>query len=355
MWLQLRSWVCNPKTTFAGILLLIPLSTAGLPDRGDHIRHVSRWQVSFEQWQVREPLQLQNFRKPVTIAPPTQIYVWRSFSWKNHDYKLIANHLGQSLGFVATETLKSQAVETPLPRLPWLPQSPVALDHKNQNKIDTNTGVKQLNVPHVATPNIALTMDFCPSRKPAELAFLLRLETWAQEHHSQPLPVTLFISRAWLQYKSSARATEIETIQKILDRGTLAIRFGNHSATHPYRPGTAWAHNFLLSPGVDIKTEVLGTEAALFEAHWLPEPWFRFPGLISTESLHQTISESYGLAAIGKGSWPALGERIHSGDIVLIHGNGNEPSGIVKFDRWLKEHSRPTSAPQFMLLPHGFE
>ena len=55
----------------------------------------------------------------------------------------------------------------------------------------------------------------------------------------------------------------------------------NHSFHHRTDKHLPLNKNFLLEPGTDIETEVLGTEAKMLENGIVPSVFFRFPGLVS--------------------------------------------------------------------------
>jgi hypothetical protein len=57
----------------------------------------------------------------------------------------------------------------------------------------------------------------------------------------------------------------------------------------------------------------------------------------------------YGLIPIGSDAWLAKGQPIHSGSIVLIHGNGNEPIGIKDFIRLLQTEKLSVMKKEWLL------
>ncbi len=78
---------------------------------------------------------------------------------------------------------------------------------------------------------------------------------------------------------------------------------------------------------INLDTEILLTEQYLLEHDQTPSVFFRFPGLISNSMLLDQIKK-YGLIPLGADAWLAKDEEVHPGSIVLVHGNGNEHSGI---------------------------
>ena len=84
--------------------------------------------------------------------------------------------------------------------------------------------------------------------------------------------------------------------------------------------------NFLLLSDTVIQSEILDTERILVENGEIPSIFFRFPGLISDENFLVELKK-YGLVQLGSGAWISKmeeGDIIEKGDIILIHGNGNE-------------------------------
>jgi hypothetical protein len=103
----------------------------------------------------------------------------------------------------------------------------------------------------------------------------------------------------------------------------------------------------LLEKGTDIRSEVLLLEKELIRHKIVPTIFFRFPGLISSPALVDSVL-SYGLIPIGSDAWLGKNQKPKNGSIVLIHGNGNEPVGVDRFIRLLKE--KKTSARGWKLL-----
>ena len=68
----------------------------------------------------------------------------------------------------------------------------------------------------------------------------------------------------------------------------------------------------------------------MIEHGLLPSVFFRFPGLVSDESVFERVI-SKGLIPTGSDAWLAKGQVPKAGSIVLIHGNGNEPAGVRAF------------------------
>ena len=105
-----------------------------------------------------------------------------------------------------------------------------------------------------------------------------------------------------------------------LKSDNFIITWVNHSFTHRYCKDIAMESNFLLLSDTVIQSEILDTERILVENGEIPSIFFRFPGLISDEKFLVELKK-YGLVQLGSGAWIT---KMKEGDIILIHGNGNE-------------------------------
>jgi hypothetical protein len=176
-----------------------------------------------------------------------------------------------------------------------------------------------------------LTADLCPSRKPLDRAFLEKLQAL-----QTPLPVALAVSGTWLTH----HRTDFQWLQAQESNGGLQITWVDHSYHHPYVPGRAIAQNFLLSPGIDSRAEMLDTEQLLIENGETPSVFFRFPGLISNPALMRMAADLH-LIVLGAGAWLARAPRAGPGDVILVHANGNEPAGLRIFSTLLDTGKLP--------------
>ena len=177
-----------------------------------------------------------------------------------------------------------------------------------------------------------LTIDLCPSHKSFEKRLFEGLYQTPVAHRGS-LPVAFAISGLWIRRHG-------DELQWILDQeaaGKLSVTWVNHTATHPYNPRIPDTRNFLLMPGTDVRSEIEGVEKELLARGIAPSVFFRFPGLISSESLIGKV-HSYGLIPLGAEAWLAKGQKIHKGSIVLVHGNGNEPDGINKMLHYIHQY-----------------
>ncbi|VEG89652.1 hypothetical protein [Legionella spiritensis] len=176
---------------------------------------------------------------------------------------------------------------------------------------------------HAEKGNV-LTIDLCPSSKPFETEFfngLIKLSDKAKE----PIPITIAISGMWL----IEHPNEFQWLLTQEKNGKLLITWANHSFSHAYYSDLPYSQNFLLSEGTNLDMEVLLTEKYLLEEGEFPSVFFRFPGLVSDNSLIKKIKQ-YGLIPLGADAWLAKHQEITPGGIILVHGNSNEHEGIVE-------------------------
>jgi hypothetical protein len=188
-----------------------------------------------------------------------------------------------------------------------------------------------------ADETFALTIDMCQSHKPWEK----RLFDWAvalSDKLHTPVPVGIAMTGVW----AKAHPAELEQLSTWERSGKLAITWMNHSSTHPLHclDASCRRAEFLTASSVDFDEEVLGEERVVLARGMMPSALFRFPGLVhDTNRLRQLSRLS--LMPLDADGWIAKGQPIHSRAVVLVHGNGNEPEGIVGF---LKQVETPARA-----------
>lgn len=190
---------------------------------------------------------------------------------------------------------------------------------------------------------INLTIDLCPSHKPLDRIIFSSLVTEFQKIE-RPVPVALSITGKFL----NAHPDDIEWLKKMEENGALDIIWINHSYNHKYDPKLPLQSNFLLEAKTNLDQEIFQLEKTALERGLLCSVFFRFPGLVSDRSLVQKITE-YGLIPIGSDAWLAKGQTARNGDIVLIHGNGNEPLGIKDFIELLQKERNAVLKKQWLL------
>ena len=186
---------------------------------------------------------------------------------------------------------------------------------------------------------MTITVDFCPSSKDS---FERGLFEEMIERLPHPVPVTLFVTGAWIDKHSESFS---QLLQWDMEK-KLAITWGNHTYHHPYRPKAPLEQNFSLIDGYDLREDTLALEKLLLSRGIVPSLFFRFPGLVS-DVAHVDIIRSLGLVIIGSDTWIAKGQKPHSGSIILLHGNRSEHIGVEMFVEML--HSGVVSEVDMIL------
>ena len=193
-----------------------------------------------------------------------------------------------------------------------------------------------------AAPNLgaeepfALTIDMCQSHKPWEK----RLFDWAvalSDRLHEAVPLGIAMTGVW----AKAHPAELDQLLAWQRGGKLAITWVNHSSTHPLHclDASCRRAEFLTAASVDFDEEVLGEERVVLARGMVPSTLFRFPGLVhDANRLHQL--QRLSLMPLDADGWIAKRQPIRSGAVVLVHGNGNEPEGIVGFLRQVEAPAR---------------
>ncbi|QOW09582.1 polysaccharide deacetylase [Kaistella flava (ex Peng et al. 2021)] len=194
-----------------------------------------------------------------------------------------------------------------------------------------------------ADKGIVLTIDLCPSHKPLDRIVFTSLINEFNKYE-KPVPIALSITGRFMITHSE----DIEWLKNLEKTGYINITWVNHTYNHHFNPKVPLKNNFLLEPGTDLNFEILGTEMALLEKDLKLSAFFRFPGLVSDHQLVEDVT-NYGLIPIGSDAWLAKGQVAHNGNIVLIHGNGNEPLGIKEFSNLLQKEKSAVMNKQWLL------
>lgn len=169
--------------------------------------------------------------------------------------------------------------------------------------------------------NVAyLTIDMCPSSHAFNKAFYQRLIAFSAQHN---LPMTIDVSGLWIL----RHGDEYTWLKKAMAARQLKVTWVNHAYLHRYLRGEPLERNFLLIPGTSVPSEILDVEKLLIADQQTPSIFFRYPGLVSDESV-VTQTRALGVIPLGADAWLAKGQPIHDGSIVLVHANGNEPAGL---------------------------
>ncbi len=198
-----------------------------------------------------------------------------------------------------------------------------------------NQGLVQADHP---VSGMFLTIDMCPASKPFEASFFKNLASLSDKT-KKPVPIALSMSGLWM-------LTHPEEFSWLIEQektNKLAITWINHSFSHVYYRDLPLEDNFMLNRPQDFTQEVLGEEKELLGHGKMPSVFFRFPGLVSNQTLIIILRE-LGLIPVGANAWLAKGEIPKNGSVILVHGNSNEPKGIKIITPLLED-------PELNLLP----
>jgi hypothetical protein len=194
-------------------------------------------------------------------------------------------------------------------------------------------------------PGFFLTIDLCPSVRPLEKNFIGNVVGLPQSQKG-PVPIAIALAGLW----ANQHPDDLEWLQAQSKAGRLAITWINHSYSHPFDKTQPNNRTFLLTPGIDLNSEILTTERLMLEKGLLPSPFFRFPGLISDQNLMQAIAR-LGLIPIGNDTWLGLGETPQPGNIMLVHGMGSETEDIGLALSFYEQYKQQFNNGSLSLLP----
>lgn len=185
---------------------------------------------------------------------------------------------------------------------------------------------------------VCLTIDFCWSMRPIEQELVKALIKHSGEGCKEIHPL-FFMSGRWLEQHPE----EMHNL----------IVLGNCKNINPVWGGHSWAHpksgelmnDFTLPL---FQEDTLRAEMVLLEWGIVPTVFYRFPGLFH-DQVHLEKTIELDLFPIDCDSWQArlvnneknpFAQPIRAGSIILVHGNGNEPAGILPLLKWLEENSQ---------------
>jgi hypothetical protein len=279
--------------------------------------------------------------QPVTLRAAS-VYLCRRKAQIDNERWLILTETGpQPLTFLLKEdSLRGKFVKAGLERTAWQER----MDWFRQSAA-TGRGLRCGE--RLALPNsICVTVDFCWSSRPFEKGFLTELP--ARAARPEGGSVTFFMCGRWLEQHPAEMEALLDLEQK---RGTGVI-WGLHSWVHPKDGGFM---NDLSA--AQVREDTLRLEREMLAWGIVPSVFYRFPGLIHDTTRLSTIIDM-DLLPIDCDAWVAVQEADHpfgnitqSGSIVLVHGNGNEPKGIARFEAWLAHHPDWKWQPLAEFLP----
>jgi hypothetical protein len=190
---------------------------------------------------------------------------------------------------------------------------------------------------------IDLTADLCPSNRPLARDFFTGLiEQFLPRE--KPVPIAIAVTGNWMYEHQD----DLQWLIGLEKKGDLDITWINHSYNHRSYDSVPVKQNFLLNKATNLDLEVLKTERKMIEYGITPSVFFRFPGLVSDSLVFAKIT-AYGLIPVGSDAWLAKNQKPHDGSIVLVHANGNEPYGIKRFLRLIREERDSINAGRWLL------
>ena len=281
------------RLIFSLLLCWLPLSA---------LEHIERYEIFVKQYQEENTLFL----------------ISRRFELAGVTFYMSTN----------TQTLQTKILSLDASKLTPLDENfsrtPFAKELLNATASYEKGGATKASAQH--TKAIYLTMDLCPSRKKGyESEFIEHLTK-----QNGKTPIAIALSSAWKKQHK-------QEFEMLVNNPLLEITWVNHTHTHFYDSSLPARENFMLHTSTDVKAEILGVEKTLLEEGITPSVFFRFPGLIADEKLMKELSETYFLIPLAANAWIAKNEPIKEGSIILIHGNKNEPQGIIMLEKKLPE------------------
>ncbi len=217
-----------------------------------------------------------------------------------------------------------------------------ALERYSLRDSHGGSGIK--NGENSALNGVFLTIDLCPSRKALDKGLFQRTIRLAQTNKGAA-SVAIAVSGQWIE----RHRQELVWLLNEAGKKNLRIAWINHTYSHPYKEGVEDKKNFMLLPGSDLEKEALSNEVIMLQNNIVPSPFFRFPGLVSDESLLREL-RTLSLIPIDAGAWPAKRGDIKNRDIILVHGNGNEPEGIKRLFEFYDKNEKGASSNRLELL-----
>lgn len=191
-------------------------------------------------------------------------------------------------------------------------------------KNDTAIQNAGITTTHPLENGAILTIDLCPAPKPMNRKiFDDALSAFSRTGIT--IPVVISVSGRWMvKHKSDMKWLLEVNREKLFD-----IIWMNHGTYHRVAKYFPAVQSQKQQEPINEKVEVYQNEILMLEWEVTPSVFFRFPGLLSDSiSLHRVINS--GLIPIGSDAWLAKNQQPVNGSIILVHGNGNEPNGVVE-------------------------
>ena len=215
---------------------------------------------------------------------------------------------------------------------------------KTLKRACNDSALKSAGITHLAKPTdgIILSVDLCPSERPMDRILFIEA---VNSTTVKPLPIAIAITGSWIKHHKQ----DFEWLRTINNNNEINITWINHTYHHNTGKHLEVEEHFLEKEEANLNSEVFGLEKYLIKNNIVPSVFFRFPALVSDKKIQMKII-NYGLIPLGTNAWIAKDQKPKPGSIVLIHANGNEPLGIKKFLKMLKENINSEEKWQIMDL-----
>ncbi len=287
----------------------------------------------------KKSIKVTDFREDFVLKQNTAIQITRKFEMNGSDYYMLIDSNTLKLFITEVSTIETSQCIFQDDHLDTKLKS-VLSKHRESviQSIDKNFDKKSDKI------KFALTIDMCPSikgkfEKDDLFNWLVGL---SKKHQNYPIPISIAITKKWI----TSHLSEFRELLQMQESGRLKITWVNHSATHPLNENKSKKILFLTAENVNFEEEILRVEKTLLEYNQMPSIFFRFPGLVYNKDLLHKLNDM-SLIALDSNAWIAKKQPIKNNSIVLLHGNGNEHYGVVKFK---KEISNLNKAKRFNIF-----
>jgi peptidoglycan/xylan/chitin deacetylase (PgdA/CDA1 family) len=260
------------------------------------------------------------------------VIVLRAFDNNNIGHYLVVNPENLSTAIVPAAGIKltSNNFSELRKKFSSTPYVKAMQDAENNSKSLQDAGVTH-SIPKER--GINLTIDLCPSHKKLDRIVFTDLINEFKKLEI-PVPMAISVSGLWME----KHADDLDWLKGLVNKGDLTIDWINHTYSHPTNKNLPLDENFMLEHGVNISDEILKNEVEMIAHGITPSVFFRFPGLVSDQSIFTKVT-AFGIIPVGSDAWLAKGQKPVDGSFVLIHGNGNEPLGVLRFIELLKSEN----------------
>jgi len=277
----------------------------------------------------------------VTAAKDTCV-VLRSFTCNNKKFFLIVNPCDLETNVIERKKVVFVAVkwENLAKRFANTMYFKTLQNAGNNSNPYQNAGITHIKK---EKSGINLTIDLCPSHKLLDRNLFVKIYS-ELGFEEKPVPLAISVSGLWMLNHHD----DLMWLLKLVKDKEIKVTWINHSYYHRTSKSLPLKNNFLLEKGTNINVEILKTEEEMIENGITPSVFFRFPGLVSDNTVFNRVV-SYGLIPVGSDAWLAKDQLPKDGSIVLLHANGNEPIGITKFFQLLKSERDSIMSKQWYL------